>query len=85
MNWWPWKRKRSKSEIMISTLDAIAFVAIHCQSQDDLLTALRAYRSFQREAKAGRLETLELQMKVVAEQVGKELQRELNAHRARGA
>ena len=82
MNWWPWKQKRSKSEVMISTLDAIAFVAIHCQSQDDLLTALRSYRSFQREAKAGRLEMLELQMKAVAAQVGKELQQAQDARRA---
>lgn len=82
MNWWPWKRKRSKSEVMISTLDAIAFVAIHCQSKDDLLTALRAYRAFQREAKAGRLEMLELQMKAVAAQVGKELQQAQDARRA---
>ena len=79
---WPWKRKRPKSEVMISTLDAIAFVAIHCQSQDDLLTALRAYRAFQREAKAGRLEMLELQMKAVAAQVGKELQQAQEARRA---
>ena len=79
---WPWKRKRSKSEVMISTLDTIAFVAIHCQSQDGLLTALRAYRAFQREAKAGRLEMLELQMKAVAAQVGKELQQAQDARRA---
>lgn len=79
---WPWKKKRSKTNVMISTLDAIAFVAIHCQSQDDLLIALRAYRAFQREAKAGRLEELELQMKAIAARVGKELQQELDARRA---
>ena len=83
MNWWPWKRrKRSQQEIALSTLDAIAFVAIHCRSSDDLITALRAYRAFQREAKAGRLEELELQMKAVAAQVSKELQQAQDAHRA---
>ena len=83
MKIWPLRRKRDQRDVAISTLDAIAFVAIH-GNEEDAITALHAYRAFHREAKAGRLETLEMQMKVVAREVGKQLEQELLAKRERG-
>lgn len=68
----------SKTDLAISTLDAIAFVALHGKVEDRFV-ALRAYRAFQREAKAGRLNELERQMWAIADAVSKEFEQETAA------
>lgn len=68
----------NQTDLAISTLDAIAFVALHGKPEDRFV-ALRAYRAFQREAKAGRLEELQRQMWAIADVVAKEFEQETAA------
>lgn len=82
---WPFKRRRKPEEVLISALDAIAFIALHAQEEADLRFALHCYRSAQREAKAGRLEQIELRLKMVAASIGKEIEEELTRKRGRAS
>lgn len=82
---WPFKRRRKPEEILISTLDAIAFIALHARDNADLVFALQCYRSAQRDAKAGRLEATELRLKTVAAKIGKEIEEELARKRGRAS
>ena len=70
------KKQRSETEILLSTLDSVAFVALHGQELDRWLAKVE-YHKLRNNMLNGRIKNAESRMKLIHTKVSKELEAKL--------
>lgn len=70
------KKQRSETDILLSTLDSIAFIALHGQELDRWLAKVE-YHKLRNNMLNGRIKNAESRMKLIHTKVSKELEAKL--------
>lgn len=75
MSFWPWKR-RSDVDRIASILDSMTFILLHTENAAIRATIGTVYRMLPKEAKNGRLQSLELRISMLHRMVAEDLERQ---------